>query len=166
VAGTACIVSNKKTGHVDWVCFSGLSAELQSNYIHHYAPLDPFSPLLNVNVGWLKLSESLSDTILRRNEWYNDFVLSCGVRDILGASLVETSSHVGIFGLHQQLGRRFADDTAAVMEMVAAPLSVAMVWHFDRLFRSKARDAETDILYWNDILLPRDERQEVSRRNR
>ena len=51
VAGAACIVSNKTTSRVDWVCFSGLSAELQCEYINHYAPLDPFSPLVRVTPG-------------------------------------------------------------------------------------------------------------------
>lgn len=50
VAGAACIISNKTTGRVDWA-FSGLSAEFQSDYISHYAPLDSFIPLLNVDVG-------------------------------------------------------------------------------------------------------------------
>ncbi len=59
----------------DWICFSGLSAEFQPDYVNHYASLDPFSPLLNVDAGWVRLSESLPDTFLRKREWYNDFVL-------------------------------------------------------------------------------------------
>ena len=146
VAGAACIIANKKTRRVDWVCFSGLSAEFRSDYVNYYAALDPFSPLLNVDVGWKRLLESLPDTILRKSEWYNDFVLSCGVRDILGARLVETSSHVATFGLHQQIGRRFADETAAIMGIVAAPLSLAMAQHIRRLFRSTVQDAEAGII--------------------
>src|SRR4030081_605478 len=57
VAGAAYIVSSKTASRVDWVCFSGLSAEFQLEYINHYAPLDPFSPLLKVAPGWTKLSE-------------------------------------------------------------------------------------------------------------
>src|ERR1700761_3032016 len=109
VAGAACIISNKQPGRVDWVCSPGLSAEFRSDYVNYYAALDPFSPLLNVDVGWMRLSECLPDTILRKSEWCNDFVLSCGVCDILGARLVETQSHVATFGLHQQIGRHFAD---------------------------------------------------------
>lgn len=136
VAGAACIISNKTTGRVDWVCFSGLSAEFQSDYVDHYAPLDPFSPMLNVDAGWMKLSEILPDAVLRKSEWYNDFVLSCGVRDILGARVVEAPSHLAIFGLHQQIGRRFADKTAAIMEVVAGPLRWATLRHIDRLLGS------------------------------
>jgi hypothetical protein len=146
VAGAACIISNKKTGRVDWVCLSGLSAEFRSVYVNYYAALDPFSPLLNVDVGWKRLSESLPDTILRRSEWYNDFVLSCGVRDILGARLVETASHVATVGLHQQIGRRFANETEAIMGIVAAPLREAMAQQIHRLRRSTVQGAEAAII--------------------
>jgi hypothetical protein len=30
----ACIICGKRTGRVDWVCFSGLSAEYHSDYIN------------------------------------------------------------------------------------------------------------------------------------
>ena len=58
IAGAACIAFDKATGRVDWVRLSGLSAAFESKYINLYAPLDPFSPLLNVEPGWRKLSES------------------------------------------------------------------------------------------------------------
>jgi hypothetical protein len=134
VAGAACIVSNKRAKRVDWVCFSGLSAEFQPAYINHYAPLDPFTPLLNGGRNWKKLSESISEPLLRRSEWYNDFVLACGVRDILGARLVDTPSHFVIFGLHQQIGRGFGDRTAAIMDDVAGALVSATLRHVENLF--------------------------------
>jgi hypothetical protein len=133
VAGAACIVSNKTTSRVDWVCFSGLSAELQCEYINHYAPLDPFSPLVRVTPGWTKLSERLPDSLLRKSEWYNDFVMACGVRDILATRLVDTSSHSVLFGLHQQIGRSFGDRTAAILDNVERPLSSAALRHLDHL---------------------------------
>lgn len=98
VAGAALIISNKNTGTVEDARFVGLSAEFKSDYIKHYAALDPYSPLLDGS--WKKLSECFSDPVLRRSEWYNDFVLACGVRDILGARLVETADYHVIFGIH------------------------------------------------------------------
>jgi hypothetical protein len=74
-------------------------------------------------------------------------VLACGVRDIFGARLVETSSHVATFGLHQQIGRRFADDTGAIMGMVAGPLSSAMARHIRRLFRATVQDTDANISF-------------------
>jgi hypothetical protein len=133
VAGAACIVSNKTTSRVDWVCFFGLSAELQCEYINHYAPLDPFSPLVRVTPAWTKLSQHLPDSLLRKSEWYNDFVMACGVRDILATRLVNTSSHSVLFGLHQQIGRSFGDRTAAILDNVERPLSSAALRHLDHL---------------------------------
>jgi hypothetical protein len=134
VAGAACIVFNRRTEDVDWVCFSGLSAAFQSAYIDHYAPLDPFSPLLTEPLGWIKLSECLPEACLRKSEWYNDFVLACGVRDILGTGLLDTPSHSVIFGLHQQIGRSFSDKTALVLNNVAEPLASSALQHVEHLF--------------------------------
>jgi hypothetical protein len=47
VAGAALIISNKRTGNVDEAYFCGLSAGFKSEYIWHYAALDPYSPLLD-----------------------------------------------------------------------------------------------------------------------
>ena len=70
---------------------SGLSGGVKHEYVRHYAALDPYSPLLDAS--WMKLSECLPDALLRRSEWYNDFVLACGVRDIVGTRLFETPSY-------------------------------------------------------------------------
>jgi hypothetical protein len=134
IAGAACIIFNRRTGNVDWVCFSGLSAEFQSTYINHYAPLYPLSPMLIEPLRWTKLSECLPEAFLRKSEWYNDFVLACGVRDILGTRLLDTSSHSVIFGLHQQIGRSFSDKTALILNNVAEPLTSSALQHVEHLF--------------------------------
>jgi hypothetical protein len=85
VAGSAYITFNKITGRPDWACFSGPSQGAKPEYVSHYAALDPYSPLLDAS--WMKLSECLPDAQLRRSEWYADFVLACGVRDIVGTRL-------------------------------------------------------------------------------
>jgi hypothetical protein len=142
VAGAACIVRNKITGRVDWVCFSGLSAEFEADYVDYYAPLDPLSPLLNVSAGWTKLSECLPGSFLKKSEWYNDFVLECGVRDILGTRLVDTTNHLVIFGLHQQIGRSFSDGTALVLADVN-PLRSTAQRYIEILFGPVDTDADT-----------------------
>jgi hypothetical protein len=134
VAGAACIIFNRRTEGVDWVCFSGLSTEFQPAYINHYALLDPFSPLLTEPLSWTKLSECLPEAFLRKSEWYNDFVLACGVRDILGTQLLDTPSHSVIFGLHQQIGRSFSDKTALILNNVAGPLASSALQHVEHLF--------------------------------
>lgn len=130
VAGAALIILNKSTGNVDEVCFSGLSAEFKSDYLGYYAAVDPYSPLLDES--WKKLSESLPDQLLRKSEWYNDFVLACGVRDILAARIVDTSDHCVIIGIHQQIGRSFSDSADSTLGLVAVPLKDAARRYIER----------------------------------
>jgi hypothetical protein len=131
VPGAAYIVRNKTTGSVDWACFSGLSAEFKSDYVRQYAALDPYSPLLDDT--WSKLSECLPGALLRKCEWYNDFVLQCGVRDILATRLVDTASHSVILGIHQQIGRTFADETGSILGRLSTPLKRAALSHVGQL---------------------------------
>jgi hypothetical protein len=147
VAGAALIISNKHTGHVDEACFSGLSAGFKSDYVRHYAAVDPYSPLLDGS--WKKLSDCLPDSLLRKSEWYTDFVLTCGVRDILGARLVDTPHHCVIFGIHQQIGRTFSDKVDSVVNLVAAPLTQAARRHAERFSSPKSGmwgESRTEIL--------------------
>jgi hypothetical protein len=143
--GAALIVSNKSTGNVDDACFSGLSAGFKSDYVRHYAALDPYSPLLDGS--WKKLSDCLPDSLLRKSEWYTDFVLTCGVRDILGARLVDTPHHCVIFGIHQQIGRTFSDKVDSVVNLVAIPLAQAARRHAERFASPKlSGEFRTEIL--------------------
>ena len=126
-AGAACIVVNKNSNNPDWVCFSGLSERFRSDYVDHFAPLDPFLPHLNVAGRWIKLSDCLPQSLLRQSEWYNDFVLACGVRDILGTRLIETPSHLVYVGVHQQIGRSLGADVEPAMKELTSPLRSAML---------------------------------------
>ena len=104
--GAAYILTNKRTGKVEWISLAGPSAELQSDYVAHFAAVDPYRPLLDGSPGWLRVSESLPRTVLARDEWYNDFVLRVGVGDILGANIYSGPSHEAVIGLHYGLHRR------------------------------------------------------------
>ena len=105
--GAAYIVFGKKTGRVESASFVGPSAELKAEYVNHYASLDPFSPLLLsvADEGWMALSEVISPAKLRRDEWYQDFVVKAGVGDIIGAHLFEDASSTVIFGVHREAGK-------------------------------------------------------------
>lgn len=133
IAGAACILFAKQSKSVDWVCFSGLSAAFENRYVQQYASLDPFSPLLNILPGWAMLSECFPRAALAKDEWYNDFVLTCGVRDIAGTRLIETSSHWAIFGLHQQIGRNFRDDTGPILDRVTPLLRALALRQIERV---------------------------------
>jgi DNA-binding CsgD family transcriptional regulator/PAS domain-containing protein len=104
--GAAYILTNKRTGQVEWISLAGPGAELQSDYVAHFAAVDPYRPLLDGSPGWLRVSESLPRTVLARDEWYNDFVLRVGVGDILGANIYSGPSHEAVIGLHYGLHRR------------------------------------------------------------
>jgi hypothetical protein len=139
VAGAACITFNKITGRVDWACFSGPSEGAKPEYVSHYAALDPYSPLLDAS--WMKLSECLPDALLRRSEWYNDFVLACGVRDIVGMRMFETPSHRVIFGLHQRIGRALPHGAGSILNIATEPLRRAARSHTESLASGGAFDA-------------------------
>jgi hypothetical protein len=130
VGGAALIIANKTTGRVDEACFVGLSAEFKLDYLERYAALDPYSPLLDRS--WKKLSECLPESLLRKNEWYNDFILTCGVRDILGTRITDTPNHSAFLGFHQQIGRPFSEKVDSIMNLVAIPLRQATQRHTER----------------------------------
>jgi len=130
-AGAALIISNKSTGAVEQACFVGLSAEFRSDYVGHYAALDPYSPLLDGS--WKALSQCFPDPVLRRSDWYSDFVLGCGVRDILGARLVDTNDYRVIVGIHQQIGRSFPARLDSLMAEVTDPLRRAAERNIEHL---------------------------------
>jgi hypothetical protein len=55
---------------------------------------------------WVWVSECLPETELRRNEWYNDYLLKAGVDDAVGVRLFESASHTVLFGVIMELTRR------------------------------------------------------------
>jgi hypothetical protein len=59
--------------------------------------------------------------------------LACGVRDILGARLIDTATHRVIFGIHQQIGRSFPDKVESLVDLVTSPLRRAACHHVERL---------------------------------
>jgi hypothetical protein len=67
----------------------------------------------------------------------------CGVRDILGARLVDRSGHCVIFGIHQQIGRSFSDSVDSVVDLAGIPLKHAALRHIERL--SSPRSAIFDL---------------------
>jgi DNA-binding CsgD family transcriptional regulator len=103
--GAAYIIRDTRTGRIDWAKFLGPSAELTRDYITRFAAKDPFTDLLTgYEETWVKLSEQLAAPELLRNEWYNEFVLKSGVRDIVAAQVSNTGSHTAVFAIHEGIG--------------------------------------------------------------
>jgi DNA-binding CsgD family transcriptional regulator/PAS domain-containing protein len=105
--GAAYIVRDVRAGRVDSAIFSGPSAQFTSDYMTRFAAKDPFIDLLAGHNGtWVRLSEHIAAEELRQNEWYTDFVLKSGVRDIVAAQVSDTGSHTAVFGVHEGIGEK------------------------------------------------------------
>ena len=130
--GAAYIVRNTQTGRVDWANFSGPSTEFRSDYVTHFSALDPFPGLFEGNEAtWMRLSESLPAQALRQSGWYNDFVLKCGVGEIVGAQISNTGSHTVVFGIHEAIGGK--------------PLRPQLAKRVDELLEPLAKAAEVQL---------------------
>jgi hypothetical protein len=80
----------------------------------------------------VRLSDCLPATVLRNNEWYNDFVVKSGVSDILGAPLFDSGTHTAVFGIHRGIGQApFASLPAAPLQELFAVLSKAARLHYE-----------------------------------
>jgi DNA-binding CsgD family transcriptional regulator/PAS domain-containing protein len=146
VVGAAYIVRNARTGRVDWANFLGPSAQFTSDYIARYAAKDPFIELLTGHEGaWIRLSEQLPAPELHRNEWYTDFVLKSGVKDIVAAQISNTGSHRVVFGIHEGIGEK--------------PLPISRLKRLNRLLEPLRRAAEVQLrlreLGWKSAVVAR-----------
>src|SRR6202040_3608919 len=54
----------------------------------------PYRPLLEATPSgnWVQLSKCIPQTILRGDEWYNDYAAKAGIGDIIGTRLFDSSS--------------------------------------------------------------------------
>jgi hypothetical protein len=79
-----------------------------------------------------------------RSKWYNDFVLACGVGDILGTCLIDTPSYSVIFGLHQQTGRQLPK--CPILDHVREVLALGSLRQVESLFDPSRRDEGTQTM--------------------
>ena len=105
-AGAAYLLVNKLTSQVSSVVRWGCSTHSIPDYLTHYSKIDPFRPLQEkVESGSLgRLTERLPQSVLRHDEWYNDYLLKGGVSDILGTKLHESPAHLVLLGLYRAVG--------------------------------------------------------------
>src|ERR1700731_4946219 len=125
-------VFNTRTESAEWLSQSGPLVELEADYLSYYHALDRHRPMIAaVPVGrWLRISECLPETVLRRHEWYNDYLLRAGIDDALSAPLFESASHIAVFGVSHGIDRApfTAAGTAALQELLE-PLAKAARLH-------------------------------------
>jgi DNA-binding CsgD family transcriptional regulator len=130
-SGGNYVLLNKRTGNIEWVSSAGLSTDV-NQYVNYYAARDPYRPILEAasRGSWVQVSKCLPETFLRRDKWYNDFLLKAGIRDVAGARLFETASHTVIFGLMYGIYQAPPSAVGAVrLQELFEPLSNAAHLH-------------------------------------
>jgi DNA-binding CsgD family transcriptional regulator len=105
-SGADYLVVNTFTRQVSSAFCRGIFAGRRKDYLVHYSKIDPFLAIQEETVcGSLTLlSERVPESVLRRDEWYNDYVLKGHVCDILGVKLHESQSHTVLLGLQRAVG--------------------------------------------------------------
>ena len=129
--GVGCLLLNKRTGGVEWMSLAGLSLDV-NRYIKYYATRDPYRPVLESapSGSWLQLSKCLPQTVLRSDEWYNDYILKGGIRDIIGTRLFDSPSCTVILSAHLGIYQeRFMATAIASLRELFEPLSNAARLH-------------------------------------
>lgn len=105
-AGADYSLWNKRNGRVEWLSVAGPMVQYQTDYIKHYHAVDPFNRFATEDRTrrlW-QVTKVLPRTLLRGDEWYNDFILKSGLKDLWAIRLYETSTHVVYFELHRGVG--------------------------------------------------------------
>lgn len=130
--GAGYSLFNKRTERVEWLSQSGPLVGREADYFSHYHALDHYRPILEVLPAgrWLWISECLPETVLRHDEWYNDYLLRAGIDEAVGVRLFESASHVVVFGVSHGNDRApfTAAGTAALQELLE-PLAKAARLH-------------------------------------
>jgi DNA-binding CsgD family transcriptional regulator len=132
--GGAYILSNNRTGEVEWASFCGPSVEFKPDYLTYYAALDPYRPVCDAapTGSLVRLSQSVPAADLRKDEWYNDFVTKCGVREIVGARLAGDFSRTAILGVHYGIHQpSSASGQTVELQKLLEPLNHASRLHIE-----------------------------------
>ena len=105
-SGASYLRVNRLTGRVNAVARWGSFTGGRAAYLNHYSTVDPFREILEkAPCGKLiRLSETLPRSVLRDDEWYNDYLLKGGACDVLGTKLYESRSHIVLVGFHRAIG--------------------------------------------------------------
>ncbi len=126
--GAAYYVWNKRTGRVEWLSMSGPLVNTTADYASYYYALDPYRPMFETvpSGRLLRLRECVPEALLRRNEWYNEYLVKGGIDDAVAARLFENRSHVVYFGIHHGIDQPpFATGRPAALQALVKPLRQA-----------------------------------------
>src|SRR6202047_3096410 len=124
--GVGYLLLKKRTGGVEWVSMAGLSVDV-NDYINYYAARDPYRPVLEAapNGSWGQLSKCLPQTVLRSDEWYNDYAVKAGIGDIIGTRLFDSPSCTIILSAHWGIYQAPVPERGAAIDDVTASNALA-----------------------------------------
>lgn len=126
--GAGFCISNGRTGRIELLSLTGPLVNRGSDYVSYYHAIDPLQALVEAAPPgrWVHLAESVPAAVLRRNEWYNDFLLKAGIDDVVGTRLFESGSRSVLFGVALAGDRPpFAAADLAALQELPAPLREA-----------------------------------------
>src|SRR5580704_2070700 len=105
-SGATFLLVNKLTRQVSTMAWWGSFTGSRADYLAHYSKIDSFRVIQEAAASgsFARLSECLSQSALRYDEWYNDFLLKGGVCDLLGGKMHESRSHKVIIGFRRATG--------------------------------------------------------------
>ena len=129
--GVGSLLLNKRTGDVERMSLAGLNLDVK-DYIDYYGVRDPYRPVLQAapSGNWVQLSKCLPETVLRRDEWYNGYILKGGIRDIIGTRLFDSPSCTILLSAHWGIYQESFTATAiAWLRELTDPLSNAARLH-------------------------------------
>jgi DNA-binding CsgD family transcriptional regulator len=129
--GSNYLFLSKRTGDVEWASSAGSSVDVD-DYNNYYAARDPYRPMLDAapHGSLVQVSKCLPESLLRRDEWYNDFLLKAGIRDVVGVRLFESASHTVVFAVMHGIYQAPSSAVGAVrLQELLEPLSNAARLH-------------------------------------
>src|SRR3981189_3312986 len=101
-------------------------------YVNYYGARDPYRPLLAAapSGSWVQLSKCLPQTVLRSDEWYNDYAAKAGIGDIIGTRLFDSPTCTVILSVHRGMYQEpFTAAAIASLRELFDPLSTAARLH-------------------------------------
>src|SRR3954462_14853718 len=126
--GAGYSLFNKRKERVEWLSQSGPLVGREADYFSYYHELDRYRPMIEALPAerWLRISECLPETLLRHDEWYNDYLLKAGIDDALSARLFESPSHIVVLGVSHGIDRApFTAARIAALQEISEPLANA-----------------------------------------
>src|SRR3984893_13944103 len=129
--GAGYSLFNKRTERVGWLSQSGPLVGREADYFSYYPALDRYRAILEALPAgrWLRISECLPEPVLRRDEWYNDYLLRAGIDDALSAPLCESPAHIGVVGVSHGMDRAPCTAGTAALQELLEPLAKAARLH-------------------------------------